>query len=431
MVDRRGWRAACAGLPGRRRAPVRAHAGRRDPRRRRRPGPDDALRRLRTRQAALATGPTSRCCAGSAAFSYRSTTTCSSPSAVRRTAGQLAAERQGRRRGQPVPLLPAHRRRPGAVGVTTVYFNGGRVSRRTTSGLRRSRAWPGSSSPRFRSWRSCVRVRLGGAIDTCSRSSPSTAPRAGPSRLRLRHTGLGVGASRFAANVMLDLLSGSRPSGPPWSCSLRPAPSRRSRPFRGHSAHPGVAARATRRGAAQLWLRTLDRLGWGSTPKPRRSVTLATPVPSPRFFSPSREVVTERSPAHETISSSTVLMAGSWPGSLAGLSGGLPGVPDEGGECQRRRCGNGRRGRRCSAIMTRSPGATCAPLRRRPGRGNGSRGGCRLYLDYSRTLTDETMRLLSSWPRSPVCRAPGPMFRASTSTSPRTAPVHVAAHARG
>ena len=51
----------------------------------------------------------------------------------------------------------------------------------------------------------------GGAIDTCSRffAFYGTARR-GRLAYTCGHTGLGVGASRFAANVMLDLLAGQR-----------------------------------------------------------------------------------------------------------------------------------------------------------------------------------------------------------------------------
>ena len=51
--------------------------------------------------------------------------------------------------------------------------------------------------------------RWGGAIDTCSRSSPSTAlAHGGRVAYTVGHTGLGVGASRFGARVALDLLAG-------------------------------------------------------------------------------------------------------------------------------------------------------------------------------------------------------------------------------
>ena len=55
----------------------------------------------------------------------------------------------------------------------------------------------------------------GGAIDTCTRffAFYGTAY-AGRAAYALGYTGLGVGATRFGANVMLDLLDGRRPSGP-------------------------------------------------------------------------------------------------------------------------------------------------------------------------------------------------------------------------
>jgi glycine/D-amino acid oxidase-like deaminating enzyme len=56
--------------------------------------------------------------------------------------------------------------------------------------------------------------RWGGAIDTCSRFCAffGTAHR-GRVAYALGYTGLGVGASRFGARVMLDLLGGERPRG--------------------------------------------------------------------------------------------------------------------------------------------------------------------------------------------------------------------------
>ncbi|HEY2520648.1 MAG TPA: FAD-dependent oxidoreductase [Streptosporangiaceae bacterium] len=107
----------------------------------------------------------------------------------------------------------------------------------------------------------------GGAIDTCSRffAFYGTACR-GRLAYACGHTGLGVGASRFGANVTLDLLSGQ----PTERTRLRAVRSRPV-PFPPEPARTAVVqltrsslARADRdAGRRNLWLRTLDRLGLG------------------------------------------------------------------------------------------------------------------------------------------------------------------------
>ena len=103
-------------------------------------------------------------------------------------------------------------RRPDPVGRLRrdLPLRPARRARRTTSGPRRSTCSPGSSSRRSRSWRACAsRHRWGGAIDTCTRFCAffGTAY-AGRAAYALGYTGLGVGATRFGADVMLDLLDG-------------------------------------------------------------------------------------------------------------------------------------------------------------------------------------------------------------------------------
>jgi glycine/D-amino acid oxidase-like deaminating enzyme len=109
--------------------------------------------------------------------------------------------------------------------------------------------------------------RWGGAIDTCTRffAFQGTALQ-GRVAYSLGYTGLGVGASRFGAGVMLDLLDG-RPSE---AVSLN-APRRKPVPFppepfrwAGIELTRRALARADRRqGRRGPWLRTLDRLGLG------------------------------------------------------------------------------------------------------------------------------------------------------------------------
>lgn len=107
----------------------------------------------------------------------------------------------------------------------------------------------------------------GGAIDTCTRFSPffGTAHR-GRVAYAAGFTGLGVGATRFGAQVMLDLLSGKDTERTRLEMvRSKPVPFP-PEPF----AWTGIAltqwslARAdAHEGRRNLWLRTLERLGLG------------------------------------------------------------------------------------------------------------------------------------------------------------------------
>jgi glycine/D-amino acid oxidase-like deaminating enzyme len=109
--------------------------------------------------------------------------------------------------------------------------------------------------------------RWGGVIDTCSRFSVffGTAHR-GRLAYAAGYTGLGVGATRFGAATMLDLLAGERTERTELAM-VRSKPV----PFPPEPARSAVIqltrasiARADRRdGRRDLWLRTLDRLGLG------------------------------------------------------------------------------------------------------------------------------------------------------------------------
>ena len=110
--------------------------------------------------------------------------------------------------------------------------------------------------------------RWGGAIDTCTRffAFYGTAF-AGRAAYALGYTGLGVGASRFGADVMLDLLSGERTERD--RAGRRTVagrcPSRPSR-WRSPASRPpaGRCQRADRDGGRRnLWLRGLDKAGLG------------------------------------------------------------------------------------------------------------------------------------------------------------------------
>ncbi len=108
--------------------------------------------------------------------------------------------------------------------------------------------------------------RWGGAIDTCTRffAFYGTALR-GRVAYAIGHTGLGVGASRFSGNVMLDLLSGE-----PTERTRLDMVRQRPLPFPpeplaylGIQATRWSLARADRTGRRNLWLRSLDRVGLG------------------------------------------------------------------------------------------------------------------------------------------------------------------------
>jgi glycine/D-amino acid oxidase-like deaminating enzyme len=109
--------------------------------------------------------------------------------------------------------------------------------------------------------------KWGGVIDVCSRFSAFFGTTHG-GRLAYAagYTGLGVGATRFGANVMLDLLDG-RPTERTALEMVR----RKPVPFPPEPVRTGVIqltrwsiARAdAHEGRRNLWLRTLDRLGLG------------------------------------------------------------------------------------------------------------------------------------------------------------------------
>ncbi|MCG5219014.1 FAD-dependent oxidoreductase [Streptosporangium sp. KLBMP 9127] len=109
--------------------------------------------------------------------------------------------------------------------------------------------------------------RWGGVIDTCSRFSAFYG-RSHGGRLAYAagYTGMGVGATRFGANVLLDLLAGEETE----RTRLRMV-REKPVPFPPEPLRSGVIqltrwslARAdAHRGRRNLWLRTLDRLGLG------------------------------------------------------------------------------------------------------------------------------------------------------------------------
>ncbi len=107
----------------------------------------------------------------------------------------------------------------------------------------------------------------GGVIDTCTRFSPfwGTAL-AGKVAYVLGYTGLGVGASRFGAQVVLDLLAGADTERTRLSMVRRrpiPFPPEPVRSAAIALTRRSIARADARGGRRDAWLRTLDRLGLG------------------------------------------------------------------------------------------------------------------------------------------------------------------------
>ncbi len=172
--------------------------------------------------------------------------------------------------GKPVPLLPADRRQLHPVGRVRRDLP---LREPHRPGLRSATVdvhacWPNISSRPSRSWTASGSPTPGAAsIDTCSRFFPFFGTGFGG---RVAHatgyTGLGVGATRFGAQVMLDLLSGKRTE----LTSLRSVRGKPV-PFPPEPLRSGVVnltrwsvARADeKQGRRNLWLKTLDRFGLG------------------------------------------------------------------------------------------------------------------------------------------------------------------------
>lgn len=107
----------------------------------------------------------------------------------------------------------------------------------------------------------------GGVIDTCTRFCPFFGKAYG-GRLAYAagYTGLGVGATRFGANVMLDLLAGERTERTELSFVRRkplPFPPEPLRSIGINLTRWSLAKADQHGGHRNLWLRTLDRAGLG------------------------------------------------------------------------------------------------------------------------------------------------------------------------
>ena len=154
-------------------------------------------------------------------------------------------------------------------GYDAIYYAGGRITaelRPAPGDLRLLAEHFFETFPQLAGLR--FTHRGAASIDTCSRFCAFFGTAYG-GRLAYAagYTGLGVGATRFGAEVMLDLLAGERDRADPaatW-CARKPravpagaAARRRDR------ADPLVhRPRRPQRGRRNLWLRTLDRLGLG------------------------------------------------------------------------------------------------------------------------------------------------------------------------
>lgn len=107
----------------------------------------------------------------------------------------------------------------------------------------------------------------GGAIDTCTRFSAFfDLSHDGRVAYAAGYTGLGVGATRFGAEVMLDLLEGARTERTALEMVRRKPTPFPPEPLR--SVGIGITQWSLARadghaGRRNLWLRTLDRLGLG------------------------------------------------------------------------------------------------------------------------------------------------------------------------
>ena len=153
-------------------------------------------------------------------------------------------------------------------GYDAVYYNGGLIR---TGQDQRPATFARLAGQFFQTFPQLEGLRFthtwGGVIDTCARFCVffGTAHR-GRLAYAAGYTGLGVGASRFAGNVLLDLLSGQQTERTGLAMVAgKPAP------FPPEPLRSGVIqltraslARADRQqGRRDLWLRTLDRLGLG------------------------------------------------------------------------------------------------------------------------------------------------------------------------
>jgi glycine/D-amino acid oxidase-like deaminating enzyme len=153
-------------------------------------------------------------------------------------------------------------------GYDAIYYNGGRIAvghdqREATFQVLAehfAETFPQLADVRFTH-------KWGGVIDTCSRFSGffGTAFR-GRLAYAIGYTGLGVGATRFGANVMLDLLGGEQTERTRLKMVRRkpiPFPPEPLRSAVIQLTRWSIARADSHEGRRNLWLRTLDKAGLG------------------------------------------------------------------------------------------------------------------------------------------------------------------------
>lgn len=153
-------------------------------------------------------------------------------------------------------------------GYDAVYYSGGRIR---SAHDQRDATFQKLAEHFYQTFPQLEEVRFshrwGGVIDTCSRFTAfyGTAYDA-KLAYAIGYTGLGVAATRFGANVMLDLLDGEETE----RTRLRlvrekpiPFPPEPLRSAAIQLTRWSIAQADRRQGRRNLWLRTLDRLGLG------------------------------------------------------------------------------------------------------------------------------------------------------------------------
>ena len=153
-------------------------------------------------------------------------------------------------------------------GYDAIYYRGGRISperdqREATFEVLAEhfvQTFPQLADVRFTH-------KWGGVIDTCSRFSGffGTA-HGGRLAYAAGYTGLGVGATRFGANVMLDLLAGERTELTRLTMVRRkpiPFPPEPVRSAVIELTRWSIARADAHEGRRNVWLRTLDKVGLG------------------------------------------------------------------------------------------------------------------------------------------------------------------------
>ncbi|HEX6871353.1 MAG TPA: FAD-dependent oxidoreductase, partial [Micromonosporaceae bacterium] len=153
-------------------------------------------------------------------------------------------------------------------GYDAVYYAGGRI---TPDKDQRMRTFNTLAEHFFQTFPQLAGVRFshrwGGVIDTCSRFCAFYG-QAYQGRLAyaVGYTGLGVGATRFGAQVMLDLLAGEETERTRLSMVRRkpiPFPPEPVRTAAIQLTRWSIARADHQQGRRNLWLRTLDRMGLG------------------------------------------------------------------------------------------------------------------------------------------------------------------------